>query len=143
MDFVRPTWSKFVEAAAGTELAQVRLSYYNVIEINDTERNLAHFLNGGFFISPKVMITHWPIEHSKSEALFQLSESMSVRLTSAITGGDKPFITLDLEAISHEIKPEEVVSWCQASHDILADLFEDFCTDELKNTFEPVEDQEP
>lgn len=139
MKFAEPTWKNFVECAAGPELIQVRLSYYNVVEIPDVNQNLARYLNGGFYISPKVEATKWPVEHMKSDALFQLDGERSVRLTSGITGGNSPFITLNLEMISNQVDGTDLASWCRESHDVLSELFEDFCTDELKNTFEPDE----
>jgi uncharacterized protein (TIGR04255 family) len=118
-------------------ITQVRLLYQNLIPLPGVEVNLSQYVKGGVFIAPSPVITDWSVEHMKADVVFKVSSTLSVRLTSQVIGGSEPAITLNLEAISDGEVAENLRDWCAEANAVLGDLFEDFLTDRLKDTFLP------
>ena len=130
-------WDRVKPLLPKPAIHQVRLLYNNVIPLPDHQPNVAALVRGGVFIARDVVASDWEIEHSKADVSFRVSETLTVRLTSQLVGGEQPVMTLNLEAISEGSFVENLATWALEAHELLGDLFEDFLTDELKNAFQP------
>lgn len=137
LNFSNDCWDKFKDTVEEGTITQVRLLYQNLIPLPGVEVNLSQYVKGGVFIAPSPVITDWSVEHMKADVVFKVSSTLSVRLTSQVIGGSEPAITLNLEAISDGEVAENLRDWCAEANAVLGDLFEDFLTDRLKDTFLP------